>query len=418
MARRHTALTMRGGCVLTAGLAAAACAAVLDERDILRIAVFAVVMPVLALLYARLLRAGVSAHRELPPERVTVGEDALVRIRVEVRGGIPGGGLDLQESLPRVLGASPRFHLNAPTRRAAAGYPLDYTVPRLVRGVHHLGPLWLSAGDPLGLARSSARVGQTSPLLAVPAVTALPPGTPRGGAGNHPGAAASAPVGTGEPDVIVREYRHGDDARKVHWRSTARRDELMVRTEEPPAGVPTTVLLDHRASAHRGSAAASLEWAVSFAASVCAHVGQSGQRYRLIGADGTVLADEASTGGQHGRELVLDCLARLGGSPERVLRCPPEPGRRLIAVLGACRPADAEALASCPSGGAAGVAVLLNGDAPRRRTREAGHWEAGSVLGDAGWTVVHAGAGNDPARVWAKLLARSAPETTAPGWRG
>jgi uncharacterized protein (DUF58 family) len=404
--------------VLTAGLAAAACAAVLDERDIMRIAVFAVATPLLAVLYARLLRAGVRAHRELPSERVTVGEDARVRIRVEVRGGIPGGGLDLQESLPRVLGPSPRFHLNAPTRRRPAEYPLNYTVPSLVRGAHHLGPLWLSAADPLGLARSSARLGRTSPLLVLPAVTALPPRAPGGAAGTHPGAAAAAPAGPGEQDVLVREYRHGDDARKVHWRSTARRGELMVRTEEPPASAPTTVLLDHRASAHRGTvASASMEWAVSFAASVCAHVGQNGQRYRLVGTDGTVLADEASTRGQQGLELVLDCLARLGGSPGRMLRCPPEPGRRLVAVLGALHPADAETLAASRSGSPPGVAVLLGVDAWRGQGLEAGPWEAGAVLADAGWRVVHAGAQHDPARVWAKLLAGSAPET-APAGRG
>jgi len=60
-------------------------------------------------------------------------------------------------------------------------------------------------------------------------------------------------AGQGESDVIVRQYRQGDDLRKVHWRSTARRDEIMVRVEERPWRGGTTVLLDHRAAAHHGA---------------------------------------------------------------------------------------------------------------------------------------------------------------------
>jgi uncharacterized protein (DUF58 family) len=258
-----------------------------------------------------------------------------------------------------------------------------------------------------------------SRVLVVPAVHPLPAGVTRDGAGTHGVVAAAVTDGSGEPDMVVREYQHGDDVRKVHWRSTARRDELMVRTEEPPVDARTTVLLDHRASAHRGKgAAASLEWAVTFTASVCAHLGQRGQRYRLIVADGTVLADDASSRDQQGRELVLASLARLSRSPERELRCPHEPGRRLIAVLGALRPAVAETLALSRSGGAPGAAVLLDVDAWHGKAREAGSWEAGSVLRDAGWNVVHAGVEHDPAGVWGELLGRSADETPAPSGRG
>ena len=57
----------------------------------------------------------------------------------------------------------------------------------------------------------------------------------------------------GEDDAATREYRHGDDLRKVHWRSTARVGELMVRREEQPFQSRATVLLDSRTIAHRGS---------------------------------------------------------------------------------------------------------------------------------------------------------------------
>ena len=38
----------------------------------------------------------------------------------------------------------------------------------------------------------------------------------------------------GDDDTATRTYRHGDDLRRVHWKSTARTGQLMVRREEQP----------------------------------------------------------------------------------------------------------------------------------------------------------------------------------------
>ena len=57
---------------------------------------------------------------------------------------------------------------------------------------------------------------------------------------------------SGEHDIATREYRYGDDLRRVHWRSTARRGELMVRRDEQPHQMQATVLVDRRAVGHRG----------------------------------------------------------------------------------------------------------------------------------------------------------------------
>ncbi len=59
-------------------------------------------------------------------------------------------------------------------------------------------------------------------------------------------------VGGREDDVAPREYRHGDDLRRVHWRSTARRGELMVRREEQHFQSSGTLFLDTRRNAHWG----------------------------------------------------------------------------------------------------------------------------------------------------------------------
>src|SRR5947209_9048920 len=81
----------------------------------------------------------------------------------------------------------------------------------------------------------------------------------------------------GEDDAATREYRLGDDLRRIHWRSTARRGELMVRREEQPWQSRAVLLLDCRQSAHQGDGPlSSFEWSVSAAASIGLHLAHGG----------------------------------------------------------------------------------------------------------------------------------------------
>ena len=123
--------------------------------------------------------------------------------------------------------------------------------------------------DPFGLVELDRTFQTTSSLVVTPRVVPLPvvplSGAWTGSGDNRPRAFAS---GSAE-DVTVREYRRGDDLRRVHWRSSAHAGELMVRREEQPWQSRATLFLDNRKIAHRGSgAASSLEHAVSAAASI------------------------------------------------------------------------------------------------------------------------------------------------------
>ena len=124
-----------------------------------------------------------------------------------------------------------------------------------VRGRHEIGPLLLRVTDPFGLVEVPRWFRHSDWLTVTPRTVALPPlalGGSRSGVGdNRPRAFAS---GSAE-DVTVREYRRGDDLRRVHWRSSARMGELMVRREEQPWQSRATVYLDNRAAAHRGRGA-------------------------------------------------------------------------------------------------------------------------------------------------------------------
>src|SRR5699024_8979592 len=82
-------LTTRGECLLTAGVAATSCAAALNERDLLRIAAFLILLPLLVLSYSGLSRIRVAARRNPQPARITAGERGEVGLVLWRTGPLP-----------------------------------------------------------------------------------------------------------------------------------------------------------------------------------------------------------------------------------------------------------------------------------------------------------------------------------------
>ena len=407
MTRHGVTLTTRGRCLLAGGIATAACAVPLDERDLLRVGAFVALLPLLALGLAALGRRTVRARRGIDPGRVSVGGSAAVGL--EVRGSGALGSLELVDTVPDAAGAggAPRFLAWV----GRAGTTVHYDLRPVLRGAHRIGPLVAHGEDPLGLAEFSRTVPGTDRLLVVPRVVDLRglPAALGGTEGSH-GAGASGP-GQGRADVLVRPYRSGDELRRVHWRSTARHGELMVRLEERPWRGGITLLLDRRAHAHRGhGAGASLEWAVSFAASAWTHLRAVGEPAELLTDDGTRLPDA-------GEQAMLDALATLRPSARTDLDGPPVPGSAaVLAVLGATPTDELPALlARCP---ARGLAVLLDvaswGAARAPVFTPAGApapvAATAAALRGAGWAVVVARHGMSAEQVWDELASAPAAE--------
>ncbi|MGH3620796.1 MAG: DUF58 domain-containing protein, partial [Sciscionella sp.] len=240
MAGALSGLTTRGRCLLAAGAAAALCSVVLNERDLLRVSAFVVALPLLAALLTRRAQVGISAKRALTPARVPVGDTMQVAVRVRNRS-VRASGLALEDGVPAALGDRPRFVVDR--LRRGGGVVLNYSLRPALRGVHQIGPLLAGVSDQFGLAEFGRSLPVHSRLLVVPKVVSFS-GVPSGsGDGTGDTGSVRRHAGNGEDDAVVRQYRHGDDLRKVHWRSTARRDELMVRVEERPWRGGTTVLL-------------------------------------------------------------------------------------------------------------------------------------------------------------------------------
>ncbi|GLZ29776.1 hypothetical protein Lesp02_19660 [Lentzea sp. NBRC 105346] len=402
-------LTTRGRCLLAAGFAAGLCAVALNERDLLRVAAFVIALPLLAAWLATRARVGLHAARFLSPSRVPVGAATEVRLDLRSTGRLPTGGLLLEDNVPYALGSRPRFLVERLPRYHPTA--LRYPLKPVMRGIQQVGPLMARITDPFGLAEFDRELAGRSKLVVVPRVVPLL-GLP-GGSGMGAGDDGSVRLrsGQGEDDAVVRQYRQGDDLRKVHWRSTARRDELMVRVEERPWRGGTTVLLDHRLVAHRGNGpSASLEWAISFAASVCLHLHRFGHQVRLVAEDGRVLAGGQADGG-HSDHVVLDSLAALQPSHRRELAggLDPGAGQEVIAVLGGITPAAVEDLIRFRPRGMRSLAVLLdvNAWASASEDKAPDPADAHRLLSSAGWGVALARPQSPMPQVWRELCASS-----------
>lgn len=413
MSGGQSGLTTRGRCLLAAGVAAALCALLLSERDLLRVAAFVVALPVLAAMTAGRARLGLSAQRRVA-SRIPVGEPAMVELAVSSQGRLPAGGLLIEDGMPQALGGRPRFVVERVPRHGTV--LLRYPLTPVMRGVHVLGPLIARVTDPFGLAEFGRQLAGHNRLVVVPAVTALTGLPVAAGRGAGDEGAGRLRLGQGEDDAVVRPFRQGDDLRKVHWRSTARRDELMVRVEEAPWRGGTTVLLDRRSCAHRGRGpAASLEWAVSMAGSICLHLLRHGHRIRLITEDGALLAGGGDA--DNSADSVLDALAALQVSALRDLaHCRPlREGQDVVAVLGATTAEAAAELLDARPRTSRSRAILL--DVNRWAGPGEGHATAveaaARLLTESHWSVVTAGPEHTMDTVWARLCGEAPAELAA-----
>ncbi|GHJ19696.1 MULTISPECIES: DUF58 domain-containing protein [Streptomyces] len=423
-------LTTRGRSFLAAGLAAVVCAYALGQQELLRVGALLAVLPLVCVLVLHRTRYRVAAYRRLSPARVPARSEARVRLRIENVSRLPTGLLMLQDRVPYVLGPRPRFMLD---RIEPGGRrEVSYRVRSDMRGRYPLGPLQLRLTDPFGMCELTSSFSTYDTLTVVPPTETLPAGRTAGETSGLGEGRSRAPALAGDDDVIPRGYRHGDDLRRVHWRSTARYGELMVRREEQPQQPRCTVLLDTRRTAYPGAGPDSpFEWAVAGAASVCLHLLERGYSVRLLtdtgaaapgpdgggfSADRAGIADTANTagllletlavvahserpdlsgawemlrGGAAGREGLL--VAFLGGLDEEqtlaVARMRQRAGRA-VAFLAAPGPPEAAGPGGTSAGLGSGGAADPGADGPLR------------ALSEAGWTALPGGPGISVAALW------------------
>lgn len=210
------------------------------------------------------------------------------------------------------------------------------------RGLFRHGPTSLFSGDPLGIYTVEIEFPNATTLLVTPPIVPLP--TIEVAAGGRAGEGRPRPDAPEQTvsSAGVRPFVPGDNLRQIHWRTTARKDDLYVRlVEGTPAGDWWIILdLDRHSQAGEGQNSTE-EHGVILAASLADRGIRAGKSVGLVvnGGDFVWLPPREGGGRSHEgqRWSILQSLARAEVGERRLSdllsRLQPSFGKRASLIL-------------------------------------------------------------------------------------
>ena len=260
-------LTDRGWAALGAALAMVVLWVALGEPELLGVGSLLLVGAALASILVRRFRPEARLARGLIPTVVYEGDNATVTVTIVNEGRRSVWNAGVADEVADLGTARFSAHRLRPGKTFAA----TYQILCRPRGVYTVGPALLTTTDPLRLAQATSALEGHDRLVVYPAVEELS-GFPVVG-GRDPTVHPTRPEFRnleGEDFFTLREYQTGDDLRRVHWPTSAKRDELMIRQLETPWESRGLIILDPRATSY--GQRAEFETAVRGAASVLHHL--------------------------------------------------------------------------------------------------------------------------------------------------
>ena len=299
--------TVRGWLVAATGLSLVATGLIFGARALEQLGAALVFLVVIALGVVRLGKHDLSVERAIVPERAGAQQEVTVSLALHNGGGGSAPLLLLEDRLPPRLPGRSRFTSNGV--EPGGRRDVSYTVRPQRRGHYEVGPLALSMVDPFGLAKISSSAAPAQSFLVHPRTEPLILPKDAGDRRSVSTSALRQPTGAqGEDFYALREYVQGDDLRKVHWPSSAKRGKVMIRQEETPWHTRATIVVDDRSSAHATGEPSSFEGAIEAAASVTELYHGTGYAYRLAAAHHPGVASGRGSAHFH---RCMDLLATL-----------------------------------------------------------------------------------------------------------
>ncbi|MCB1039071.1 MAG: DUF58 domain-containing protein, partial [Acidimicrobiales bacterium] len=295
-------LTRAGWAVAAGAITTLAVGRLLGAQELYILATMAGALLALALAWVRRPSTIPVLERHLRPDRPMAGSPARVEVLASGHGRRKTAAATVVDQVAGTVGARLLLGPIAPD----AVHRVGYRLPTSQRGPLTVGPLDVEVSDPFGLARRRWRQGGPVQITVLPAVEALM-GTPVGVGGDEQVAAGVAQRGAARTIAdlaTLRPYVVGDDLRRVHWPTSARVDDLVVRRDEERPQGQVSVLLD----TGEWASAAAFEQAVSAAATLVHATAQADDRIRLQTTSGF---DSGALEARHSEGALLETLAHL-----------------------------------------------------------------------------------------------------------
>ena len=382
----------RGG-TLTAILAAAAVlfGRVFGLFELFLVGAILVALVVVAVLGVWLRTPSLVISRTISPSRVFASGVSRADLALINTGRTRTPLMRIEDAVAGTQGAELLMAPLRPKEQARAAYRL----PTTRRGRVEIGPMRVVVSDPFGLARSSRLAAGVAELLVYPRIDPITaPPRPSGDDTQFEDRRPTSLGNTSEDFFALRNYVVGDDLRRVHWPSTARHGELMVRQDELPRHGRVTILLDTRASAADPQ---TFEAMVSAAASMVVACRERDDTVRFITTDGV---DTGFTHSDDSLDPVLDVLALVpqrarGDLAATVELLVQHSSGAFTAIVGRAFPAELDLLAQFGVRFGSSLMVQFT-DAPT---------SIGGPLGIRSPTMVTVAPGGDFAALWERSLA-------------
>ncbi len=270
-----------------------------------------------ASLWVILNRRSLQVRRMVNPARLHAGLTSTVTLDLSNSRLLPTPVARITDEVEGTV----RADAHVPPIRRHGNTRASYRVPTKTRGRIEIGPMKTLVTDPFGLASSVRTSAPDTMLLVLPHIDVITPPPQPGGTTAHQLDRSPNRIGNnGDEFSSLRAYATGDDLRKVHWPSSARTGDLVVRNEHIPEHGHSMVLLDVRASA---ADPATFERMVSAAASIVVACRERGDRVRLVTTEGVDHAADTSAG----CDAILDLLAIVEQTRSAAVSLPFRVGR-------------------------------------------------------------------------------------------
>jgi uncharacterized protein (DUF58 family) len=316
--------TRQGILLIVAGIGAIVAGRIFGLLELFLIGAALVLATLVGLAIVAWRRPQVAVERWIRPSVLTAGDVGRVEVLIEAVGRSTTPTFELVEP----VGPNRTARMSVAPLEANTDVSAGYRIPTERRGVLTIGPLVAVRQDVLGLARSTTEVAGVEEVLVSPRAHLLDmPLLGQGVLGRHLLAVAQR-LGPGDFHSL-RDYVDGDEPRTIHWRASARSEQLKVRQHSVEGLQRCVVLLDQHVPPGREGADA-FERAVTAAASVVHSADRAGLTTRFVTTDGADLR------GPDVAAQTLHLLARIEVStaPTVPIERDPSEGLGLVVSIG------------------------------------------------------------------------------------